>query len=155
MRILQLVQVTLASSSLLALGCGPSARRLQAEETVRTASSALLEVHSSGGESAANVAPALEEADLWLRRAEHAVDSWEGDRSFAYETVAPCLARSLSDTREALSQAGRPSPEGLEQAEAQAADVTNAECPRPARAREPERTPSAEAPTPSEQTATP
>ena len=38
--------------------------------------------------------------------------------SFAYETAAPCLARSLGEIRTALSGAGRDVPMALEEAEA-------------------------------------
>ena len=129
--------VATALASLLALGCGPSALRLRAEENVQTTSTAVLEVRSSGGENAPGVGPALDETELWLRRAEHAIERWEGERSYAYETVAPCLARSLNDTREALTAAGLPIPESLDEAEAQAAGVVDATCPRPASAQRP------------------
>ena len=124
--------VATALASFFALGCGPSAQRLRAEENVQTTSTAVLEVRSSGGENAAGVGPALDETELWLRRAEHAIERWEGERSYAYETVAPCLARSLNDAREALTAAGLPVPESLDEAEAQAAGVVDATCPRPA-----------------------
>jgi hypothetical protein len=120
------------AASVLMIGCGPSALRVRAEENVRTTAEAITEVRSSGGEAPAELTSALDEADLWLRRAERAVDTWEGERSFAYETVAPCLARSLADARTALTQAGRPVPESLDEAEAQAASAVDATCPRPA-----------------------
>lgn len=135
--------------SLATIGCGPNALRVRAEDNVRTASEALLEVRSSGGEDVPGLAPVLDESDLWLRRAEHAIDTWDGDRSFAYETVAPCLARSLRETREALQQAGRPVPESLGEAEAQASDAVDAACPRPAQ------TPASPAPQPPSDAANP
>jgi hypothetical protein len=116
---------------LLALAaCGPSAERVAAEDTLRTASQALAEVGSSGGE-APGLAPAVEEASDWLAQGERAVDLWgNAPRSLAYETVAPCLARSLGDVREALTEAGRPVPPTLETAEASAAAVSDDACPR-------------------------
>ena len=136
------ILVATALASLL-LGCGPSALRVRAEENVRTTSMAVLEVRSSGGENTPGLEPALEETELWLRRAEHAIEGWEGERSFAYETVAPCLARSLNDTREALTAAGLHIPVSLDEAEAQAASVVDATCPRPATAAPSQATPAA------------
>lgn len=97
---------------------------------MRTASRAIAEVHSSGGETP-ELAPALEEAEEWLAHAEEAIDLWHAGaaRSLPYETVAPCLARALGDVREVLSAAGRDVPETLEEAEAAAAGVTEASCP--------------------------
>ena len=114
--------------------CGPNVARLAAEDTARTAATAITEVESSGGE-VPDLAPAVEEAELWLRRAERAIELWGSQRSLAYETVAPCLARSLDDMRAALVAAGRPVPASLESAQASAAAVTDAQCPRPDPAR--------------------
>lgn len=110
--------------------CGPSAERVAAEGTVRTASAALAEVTTAGGEVPA-LQPAVEEASGWLAEAERAVDLWgNAPRSLPYETVAPCLARSLDDVRRALTDAGREVPASLESAQAEAAAVTDATCPR-------------------------
>ncbi len=122
------------ASSIACVACGPSAQRVAAEDTVRTASRAIAEVHSSGGE-APEIAPALEEAEDWLAHAEEAIDLWHtgAARSLPFETVAPCLARALGEVREALTTAGRDVPETLEEAEASAAGVTEATCPSRAR----------------------
>lgn len=122
---------TVASLTLaLVLGaCGPNARLLQAEDIVRTTSRALAEVHS-GGESPELEDP-LHEADTWLAHSEEAVSDWgSGQRSYAWETMAPCLARSLRDLRDALTTAGREVPTDLEAAEAAAAAITDHQCPR-------------------------
>lgn len=122
--------LVLAASAAALVACGPNPRRVAAEDTVRTASSALAEVHSSGGESPA-LAPALAEADEWLAHAEEAVDLWHAgaERSLPYETAAPCLARALGELREALTAAGTSVPATLETAEAAAAGATEATCP--------------------------
>lgn len=116
------------------IACGPNARQIRAEETVRLASHAITEVHASGGE-APPVAAALADAEQWLAHTEEAVDLWHAgaERSLAYETMAPCLARSLGEVREALTAAGRDVPASLESAEAAAAAVTEATCPSPQR----------------------
>ncbi len=109
--------------------CGPSAQRVAAEDTLRTASHALAEAHTSGGD--ANVEHTLDEADRWLAHSEDAVSHWgSGPRSLAWETMAPCLARSLRDLRDALEAAGRPIPAELETAEVSASDVSDEACPR-------------------------
>jgi hypothetical protein len=109
--------------------CGPSAGRVAAEETLRTASSALAELDTAGAEVPA-VAHAVEEASGWLSEAERAVDLWgNAPRSLAYETVAPCLARALDDVRRALTDAGRDVPATLESAQAGVAAVSDASCP--------------------------
>ena len=122
------------ATSMACIACGPSAQRVAAEDTVRTASRAIAEVHSSGGE-APEIAPALEEAEEWLAHAEEAIDLWHSGaaRSLPFETVAPCLARALGEVREVLTTAGRDVPETLEEAEASAAGVTEARCPSRAR----------------------
>lgn len=129
----QLTLVGLAMAHLALSACGPSAQRLAAEETIRTASRGVAEVHASGGESPA-VTDALGETDRWLADAEDAVSRW-GDRtrSLAYETMAPCLARSLRDLRDALVADGRAVPADLESAEAAAAAIDDHPCPRRAR----------------------
>jgi len=117
-------------SAVACFACGPSPQRIAAEDTVRTASRAIAEVHSSGGE-APEIEPALEEAEEWLAHAEEAIDLWHSGaaRSLPFETVAPCLARALGEVREVLTTAGRDVPETLEEAEAAAAGVTEATCP--------------------------
>ncbi len=113
------------------IACGPSAQRLAAEDSVRTGSRAVAEVHSSGGESPA-VQAALTEAEAWLAHSEEAVSEWgTGPRSLAWETMAPCLARSLGELRDALRAEGREIPADLDAAEAAAAGVTSHTCPRP------------------------
>ncbi|MFO0712629.1 MAG: hypothetical protein U0353_22450 [Sandaracinus sp.] len=122
----------LAGLALLAslAACGPSAQRIAAEDTVRTASRGLGEAHASGGEDPA-VHEALGEADQWLAHSEEAVADWgTGPRSLAWETMAPCLARALRDLRDALSAAGSVVPADLETAEVSAAAVSDDACPR-------------------------
>lgn len=121
--------VVIAALPLIA--CGPSAQRLAAEDSVRTSSRAIAEVHGSGGESPA-VEAALSHAEEWLAHSEEAVSEWgTGDRSLAWETMAPCLARSLRELRDALRAEGREIPADLDAAEAAAAGVTSHTCPRP------------------------
>ncbi len=116
--------------ALMASACGPSAQRVSAEDTVRTASRALAEAHTGGGETA-EIDAALADADEWLAHGEEAVNEWgTGPRSFAWETMAPCLARSLRELRDTLTAAGREVPADLETAEAGAAAVTDHTCPR-------------------------
>jgi hypothetical protein len=122
--------ITLTALLGLLAACGPSAQRVSAEDTVRTASRALAEAHTSGGEDT-EIRAALDEADTWLAHSEEAVNEWgSGTRSFAWETMAPCLARALRDLREALSAGGRPVPTDLESAEVSASAVTDHRCPR-------------------------
>ena len=121
-----LLAVALATLS----ACGPSAQRVAAEDTVRTGSRAVTAVHASGGESPA-VDAALTHAEEWLAHSEEAVSEWgTGARSLAWETMAPCLARSLRELRDALRAEGREVPADLDAAEAAAAGVTSHQCPR-------------------------
>lgn len=114
----------------LTSACGPSAERVAAEDTVRTASRALAEAHTQGGESP-ELDAAIHDADTWLAHGEEAVNEWgSGTRSFAWETMAPCLARSLRDLREALIGAGHEVPADLDTAEAAASAITDHACPR-------------------------
>jgi hypothetical protein len=120
--------VVIAALSLLA--CGPRAQRLAAEDSVRTSSRAIAEVHASGGESPAVLA-ALLDAEDWLAHSEEAVSEWgTGPRSLACKTMAPCLARSLRELRDALRAEDREVPADLDEAEAAAAGVTSRACPR-------------------------
>lgn len=119
------------SAALALIACGPSAERVAAEDTVRTGSRAVTAVHASGGESPA-VGAALTHAEEWLAHSEEAVSEWgTGPRSLAWETMAPCLARSLRELRDALREEGREIPADLDAAEAAAAGVTSHTCPRP------------------------
>ena len=86
--------------------------------------------HTSGGEDT-EVRAALDEADTWLAHSEEAVNEWgSGPRSFAWETMAPCLARALRDLRDTLVRAGHDVPTDLESAEVSASAVTDHRCPR-------------------------
>ncbi|MBN8609978.1 MAG: hypothetical protein J0L92_05310 [Deltaproteobacteria bacterium] len=122
--------ITLTALLPLLAACGPSAQQVAAEDTVRTASRALAEAHTTGGEDA-RLRVALDEADTWLAHGEEAVNEWgSGARSFAWETMAPCLARALRDVRDALLGAGHDVPTDLESAEVSASAVTDHRCPR-------------------------
>jgi hypothetical protein len=124
-----LVAVTCAAAIATA-GCGPDVRRERAERSVRLASRALLLVErTSGGEEAGEeVAQARADGERWLARTEAAVDVWPGAGSMAYETMAPCLARSLGRLRERLARHRRPIPESLREAEALARTATDMRC---------------------------
>lgn len=131
--------VTLAmavAAAIWMLACGPSAQRTSAEDAVRTASRGLAEVHGSGGESGP-VTQALSDADDWLAQSESAVSRWgSGERSLAWETMAPCLARALRDLRDAMLAEGREVPADLEVAEVIAAAASPDSCPRRGERRE-------------------
>ena len=126
-----------ALASLFLFGCGPSALRLRAEENVQTTSTAVLEVRTSGGESAPGVGPALDETELWLRCVEYVIECWEGECFYVYEMVVFCLVCLFSDMCEVFIVVGLLVPESLDEAEAQAGSVVDATCPRPASAQRP------------------
>jgi hypothetical protein len=74
---------------------------------------------------------ALLDAEDWLAHSEEAVSEWgTGPRSLACKTMAPCLARSLRELRDALRAEDREVPADLDEAEAAAAGVTSHACPR-------------------------
>jgi hypothetical protein len=114
-------------TGLSAIGCGPSAQRVRADETVRVAGIAISEVQATRGADDVARAP-LARAGHWLAESNQAIEVWGGSGSLAYETAAPCLAASLGAVREALSGAHLAIPPTLEEAEALAQDGSYGRC---------------------------
>lgn len=119
--------MALALAAAAIAGCGADGRHARAQEAVMRAATALDDVRSSGGEDEA-VAVALERSDEWLQQTEQGVELWGSSGSFAYETAAPCLARSLGELRDALMHAGRTVPASIDEAEALVLDEGTGEC---------------------------
>ena len=123
------IAIVLAAIAAAIAGCGGGGvdRRARAQEAVRVAASALDEARSSGGEDA-SITQALDRSQHWLEQTEQGVELWGSSGSLAYETAAPCLARSLSEVRAALTAAGREVPMSLEEAEALVLDEGVGRC---------------------------
>lgn len=123
----------IALVAVLLVACGPDVRRARAEHTVELATRAITLVdETSGGEIASTpeLTRAREDAGRWLEQSEQAVDAWPGTGSLAFETMVPCLGRSLGVLRESLARNTRPIPESLRQAEALARTATERRCAR-------------------------
>ena len=110
-------------------GCGPDARRVQANETVRLASAVLTDV-GSGGEvaDASSLGAAVDEAQGRLAETERSIELWDRGGRLAYETIAPCLGAALGRVRDALVQTHRDVPEDLEEAQAMAEGASSMGC---------------------------
>lgn len=125
--------VAVCALVLASAACGPDARRLAADDTVRLTRAALIEVGgSAGGEATvsgddATTEPLARSRD-WLEQAEQGIEVWGSSGSLAYDTAAPCLGRALGDLRDALVATGRDVPTVLEEAEASALAATDRRC---------------------------
>jgi hypothetical protein len=117
--------IAIATSAIA--GCGGGDPRDRARETTTTAAQALMEVErTSGGEE--GVSEPLARSRDWLDQTEHAIELWPTSGSLAYETIAPCLGRSLGELRSAIVSAGGSVPTSLEQAEALALAAAERRC---------------------------
>jgi hypothetical protein len=122
-------------------GCGDG-RFERAQHTVALSRRALLRVEETSGsevlgegEARAGIEPARQSAEQWLEQADEALGVWGGSGSLAFETMVPCLARSLGRLRDRLARHERPVPESLRQAEALARTATERRCPTRRRTR--------------------
>ena len=122
----------------LIVACGPDARRERAEQTLELATRAVALVDETSGDEIAStpeLTSAREDTGRWLAQSQEALDAWPGTGSLAFETMVPCLGRSLGGLRESLARSTRPIPESLRQAEALARTATERRCARRRRAR--------------------
>ncbi|UJR86522.1 hypothetical protein [Sandaracinus amylolyticus] len=108
-------------------GCGPDARRVDADATIQSARAALMQVEETSGGEEALRAP-LERSREWLERSEEGVEVWGSSGSLAYETAATCLGVALGQLRDALVARGHDVPTDLEEAEAGALAASERPC---------------------------
>ena len=113
----------MASTALSFAGCGPDARMVFAEESVRVSGRAFAEVETSGGEHPSLEAP-LRTVAVRLGETERALEVWRDHSGpLAYRTFAPCLRAALVALRAALLAETLPVPSALDEAEALLAEV--------------------------------
>ncbi len=109
--------------ALASAGCGPDARMVFAENSVRVTSRAFAEAESSGGGRPALEQP-LRRVATRLHQVERAIELWRDHSGpLAYRTFAPCLRTELLALRAGLVEQGLRVPPALDEAEALLAEV--------------------------------